>query len=121
MLIRTLDPNADTTDGGIRLFATDTLSDKARRSARTWMEEYLQTLKNAQIRPDSWKDLTIDGRPAVGSVADYTEGGKSYVYYVACVLASKNSEWFVIASAPDKFDALKAQFDTVLASYRTTK
>ncbi len=119
VLIRTLDPNADTTDGGIRLFATDTLSDKARQSARTWMEEYLRTLKNIRVRPDSWKDLTIDGRPAVGSVADYTEGGKSYVYYVACALGSKNSEWFVIASAPDKFDGLKAQFENILASYRT--
>ena len=119
MLIRTLDPDADTDDGGIRLFATDTLSDKARQSARTWMEEYLQTRKNVQVRPDSWKDLTIDGRPAVSSVADYTEGGKSHVYYVACVLGSKNSEWFVIASVPDKFDAFKAQFDTIVASYRT--
>jgi hypothetical protein len=119
VLIRTLDPGADTSDGGVRLFATDTLSEKARQSARAWMGEYLQTLKNIRVRPDSWKDLTIDGRPAVSSVADYTEGGKSHVYYMACVLGPKYSEWFVIASVPDKFDALKAQFDTIVASYRT--
>jgi hypothetical protein len=119
VLIRTLDPGADTDDGGIRLFATDTLSGKARQSARVWMEEYLRTLKNVRVRPDSWKDLTIDGRPAVSSVADTTEGGKSHVYYMACALGPKNSQWFVIACAPDKYDALKAQFDTIVASYRT--
>ena len=35
------------------------------------------------------------------------------------VLGAKESELFVITSAPEKFDALKAQFDTILTSYRT--
>jgi hypothetical protein len=52
-------------------------------------------------------------------VADYTESGKPQVQYLARVLGPKNSELFVITSPPDKFDALKAQFDTIVASYRT--
>jgi len=119
VLIRTLDPDADTDDGGIRLFATDTLSELAQKSAGAWMNEFLQKRPDIKVRPDSWNKLTIDGRPAVSCVGDYSQAGKSRVYYLVHVLGPKYSELFVIACAPDKYDALKAQFDTIVASYRT--
>ena len=119
VLIRTLDPDADTTDGGMRLFATDTLTKAARQSARAWMEEDLGENKRITVRPESWKNFTIDGRPAVSCVMDYNESGKGRVQYEARVLGTKYSELFVITAAPDKFDALKAQFDGIVASYRT--
>src|ERR1017187_4044892 len=118
-LIRTLDPGADTADGGMRLFATDSLSAAAQKSARAWIEEDLANNKNLKVRPDSWKNYTIDGRTGVGYIAEYTEGGKPLVQFLVRVLGSKESELFVITSAPDKFDALKAQFDPILTSYRT--
>lgn len=119
VLIRTLDPGADTADGGMRLFATDTLSDKARQSARAWMDEDLLKNKQVKVRPDSWKELMIDGRAAVSCVMDIAGGGKPQVQFLARVLGTKYSELFVITSASDKYDALKAQFDTILTSYRT--
>jgi Protein of unknown function (DUF3108)/Tetratricopeptide repeat len=119
VLIRTLDPDADTDDGGIRLFATDTLSELAQKSAGGWMTEFLQKSTNIKVRPDSWKELTIDGRPAVSCVGDHSQGGESRVYFLALVLGAKNSELFVIACAPGKYDALKPQFDAILTSYRT--
>lgn len=117
VLIRTLDPGADTDDGGMRLFVTETLSEI--HSARGWMDEFLQKRKDIKVRPGSWRVLTIDGRPAVSCVGDYSQGGESRVYYLARVERGKNSELFVIACAPDKYDALKAQFDSIVASYRT--
>ncbi len=119
VLIRTLDPEADTADGGVRLFLTSSLSDAAQKSARAWIDEDL--LKNTQlkVRPDSWKDVTVDGRPGVSYVADYAENGKPLVQYLFRVLGQKYSELLVITSPPDKFDALKTQFDTIVASYRT--
>jgi hypothetical protein len=119
VLIRTLDPEADTDDGGMRLFATDSLSETARQSARAWAEEQLGKAKNVKVRPESWKEVTIDGRTGVSCVAEYTERGKTHVNFLACVLGSKNSEHFVLTCATDKFDALKTQFDSILASYRT--
>jgi hypothetical protein len=119
VLIRTLDPDADATDGGMRLFATDTLSETARQSARAWAEEQIGQNKIIKVRSDSWTNFTIDGRPAVSCVLEYGQGTQSRVEYLACVLGPKNSEHFVITSAPEKFDALKAQFDSILASYRT--
>jgi hypothetical protein len=119
VLIRTLDPEADTDDGGMRLFATDSLSETARQSARAWTEEELSKNKHVKVRPDSWKDIVVDGRPGVSCVAEYTEGGKTRVQFLVRVLGKKNSELFVLTCAPEKFDALKAQFDSILASYRT--
>ncbi|MGB8167492.1 MAG: DUF3108 domain-containing protein [Chthoniobacteraceae bacterium] len=120
-LIRTYDANADQEDGGLRLFATDSLSTAARQSPRAWAESSLREMKNAKVRADSWKNLNIAGRLAVGCIADYTEGDKTKVYYLVHALGPKVSEFFVIASAPEKFDALKASFENILTSYRTTK
>ena len=119
VLIRMLDPNADTADGGMRLFATDSLSAAAQNSARAWIDEDLANNKNVKVRPGSWKNYTIDGRTGVGYIADYTESGKPLVQFLVRVLGAKESELFVITSAPEKFDALKTQFESILASYRT--
>ena len=120
VLIRTLDPDADTDDGGMRLFATDSLSEIAQKSARAWAQEQVAKYK-WKVRAESWRDITIDGRQAVSCVADYTEGGKAHVQFLAYVLGPKYSELFVITSAADKFDALKTQFDSIMASYRTNQ
>jgi hypothetical protein len=118
-LIRTLDPGADTDDGGMRLFATDSLSDAAQKSARAWAEEEIAKNKNVKVRPDSRKNYTIDGRTGVACTVEYTEVGKPRVQFLLRVLGPKESELFVLTSAPEKFDALKAQFDSILTSYRT--
>jgi hypothetical protein len=83
------------------------------------MTEFLQKRPDIKVRPASWKELTIDGRPAVSCVGDYGRGSEARVYFLAKVLGAKYSELFVIECAPDKYDALKAQFDTIVASYRT--
>lgn len=118
-LIRTFDPDANTDDGGMRLFATDSLSETAQKSPRAWAEEQTAKQKEAKVRPDSWKTCTVDGRPGVSCITEYTQKGKTHVQFLAYVLGKKNSELFVITSATDKFDALKAQFDTIISSYRT--
>jgi hypothetical protein len=117
-LIRMLDPEADTYDGGVRLFATESLSAVAQQSCRAWADEYHAKEKNVTMRPDSWKNYTVDGRPGFGCIGDYTESGKPRVQFLLHVLGKKNSELFALTAAPDKFDALKAQFDTIIASYR---
>jgi hypothetical protein len=118
VLIRTLDPDADTDDGGLRLFPTSSLSDAERLSARAWAEEDLRKNKNMRVRPDGWKNMVIDGRQGVSREVEYTEGGKTKVQFSAWVLGPKYSELFVLTCAPDKFQALKTQFDNILASYR---
>ncbi len=120
-LIRTFDANADADDGGLRLFATDSLPPVARQSPRAWAESELAGRKDVTVRADSWKNLNVAGRLAVSCLADYKDGDKPRVQSLVYALGPKTSEFFVISSAPEKFDALKAAFETVITSYRTTK
>jgi Protein of unknown function (DUF3108)/Tetratricopeptide repeat len=120
-LIRTYDANADAEDGGLRLFATSSLSAASRQSARAWAESQIGGRKDLVVRANSWKNVNVAGRLGVSCLADYKEADKPRVQYLVFAIGPKNSELFVIAGAPEKFDALKTAFETVLTSYRTTK
>jgi hypothetical protein len=122
-LIRTYDPDADSDDGGLRIFPTAALAAESQKSSRAWAEhdfkvEMTPLGGTATIRPDSWKDYTVSGRPGVGYIADYTEGGKAKTEFSLCVLGPKESEHFVLVAPSDKFAPLMQQFDTIIASYQ---
>jgi Protein of unknown function (DUF3108)/Tetratricopeptide repeat len=121
VLIRTFDPNGDSTDGGVRLFATDALPEKARKSPRGWAEAEMAKHTEAKVRADSWQNHNIAGRLGVSCVADFVEDGKPQVKWLCYVLGSKWSPFYVISAPPEKFDALRAAFETVVTSYRMTK
>jgi len=123
VVIRAYDATADADDSGLRLFATDTLPEAQRKSSRVWAEAELADLKTAlggEVRPDSWKELSVSGRPAVSFIVDYKDA-KPKVLYAVHSIGPKTSECFVIAGSPEKFDALKAALDGIIASYKTTK
>ena len=122
-LIRTYDADADTNDGGLRMFTTSSLSGDEQKSSRTWAEsnfkKEISTLgDHVTIRPDSWKDYTVSGRPGVAFIADYTQNEKPKTLFSLYVLGQKDSERFGFISPADKFDALMTQFDTIVASYQ---
>jgi hypothetical protein len=121
VVIRTYDANGDADDGGLRLFATEALAPAARQSSRAWAEAHLGERKDIKVRPDSWKNINISGRLGAACVADYLDGDKPRVQFLVHAIGAKYSEFFVISSAPEKFDALRAAFDTVITSYRATK
>lgn len=121
-LIRTFDPNADETDGGVRYFTTSSLSADEQKSSKAWAESNFKkdgpTFGNdMKVRPDSWKEQTVSGRPAESYVADFTVSGKPRTMFSLYVLGPKDSEHFVLISPTDKFDALMTQFDTIIATY----
>jgi len=121
-LIRTYDPDADAVDGGIRYYATDSLDPAARESSKAWSQSAAATdgkrLGNDfKVRPDSWQDTTVAGLPAESFIADYSQNGKPRTLLSVHVIAPKNSESFVLIAPPDKFDALNAQFQNIIASY----
>jgi hypothetical protein len=121
VLIRTFDPNGDSTDGGLRLIPTDALTAEMRKSARSWAESDLKKSTDMKLRADSWQNHNIGGRLGVSYIADAIENDKPVVQWLCYVLGTKTSEFFVIAAPPEKFDALRAEFETVITSYRMTK
>lgn len=117
------DPGADAEMAVLDFFATDSLKEENGKSSRAWAEANFQNhlakaLKDAKVRPDSWKDESVAGQAGVSFLVDYTEGGKPRVGYACYVYGPKFSERFMLAATPDKFDALKAAFDRVIASYK---
>lgn len=120
------DPTGDLDMGRVVLVQTESLSAAERQSSRAWAEmdfkEHIaKELKDAKLRPESWKNVTLGGRPGASLIVDYTDDGKPRVGFALYVLGPKASEVFNIACAPEKFDALKAALDGIIASYRTTK
>ncbi|MDR3403129.1 MAG: DUF3108 domain-containing protein [Chthoniobacter sp.] len=117
------DPGADADMAVMDFFATDSLKEESQKSSRAWAEvnfkdHTAKELKDAKVRPDSWKDETVSGQSGVSFLIDYTEGEKPRVGYARYVVGPKFSERFLLAAAPDKFDALKAAFDRIIASYK---
>ena len=124
--IALVDPNGDLNMGYVTLVRTDSLSAAERQSSRAWAEmdfkeNVAKELENAKIRPDSWKNQNLGGRPGASYIADFTEGGKPRVGFALRVLGPRTSEAFNMTCAPEKFDDLKAAFDSIIASYRMTK
>ena len=124
--IALVDPIGDLDMGYVALVRTDSLSATERQSSRAWAEtdfkeNLTKELKEAKIRPDSWKNHTLAGRPGVSYIADYIDGDKPRVGFSLRVLGPKTSEVFNMTCAPEKFDALKAALDGIIASYRMTK
>jgi hypothetical protein len=125
-ILTLLDPGADMEGAELFLIPTDSLSVTARQSSRAWAEtefkeNAVKELKDAKIRPDSWKNYTVSGRPGVSFVIDYIQSEKPRVGFALFVLGTKTSEEFNMTCAPEKLDALKAAFEGILASYKMTK
>lgn len=121
VLIRTFDPNGDTTDGGLRLFPSEAMPVEARKSPRAWAEAELAKYKELKVRPDSWQNRNISGRLGVSCIADSGGEGKPEAHWLCFVLGPKWSEFFIISAPAQKFDALRTAFETVVTSYRMTK
>jgi len=125
-LVGLLDPAGDLGSGYLGLVRTDTLSVGERQSPRAWAEtdfrEHLaKELTDAKIRPESWKNVNIGGHLGVSYITDFTENGKPRVGFAIRALGPKTSEAFNMICGPEKFDALKPAFDSIIASYRMTK
>ncbi|MCE5341729.1 MAG: DUF3108 domain-containing protein [Planctomycetaceae bacterium] len=75
--------------------------------------------KNYTVRENRWKDLTIDATPAAAYEADYEEKDSAMVEYRTYILGKSTVYWFVFRVEKDKFEANKADFDSIINSFRT--
>ena len=78
--------------------------------------------KDFTVRPESWKETTLAGQPALSFTADYLltgpfdKDGRKMVEY--CILAAKGSNLlqFRFRVNGDRFETKKADFDSIAAS-----
>jgi len=125
--IKIVDTAYDLSEGEVRIVPTETLPEESRKSPKDWAETdfrntVVKSLKDVKIRPESWKDRTVSGHPGISYVADFKNAdGKPRVAFTLLALGSKTADHFYFTCAPKKFDALMAEFEGIIASYKNTK
>jgi hypothetical protein len=76
--------------------------------------EATKSMKNFQVRPDSWTETTLAGRPALSVTADFEEGKETHVAYAIFTLAGNNAfEIHTHANAPEA-KSFRSKFETML-------
>ena len=100
------------------------LSPEAQQSLRAWAEKEIaqgegrESLKELQIRPDSWKDRTVAGHPGLSLLGDYAEGAEKKIGYVVFTLGNTNAAMFGLLTKAKDFEAFQPKFEAIVDSYK---
>ncbi len=97
------------------------LKPEAKKSVRDWAEQQAaegsMVLKVVQIRPESWKERTVAGRPGVSVLGDFVEENEKKVGYAVFTLGPTNAAEFVLLIRAKDFEAFRPKFDAIVDSY----
>jgi hypothetical protein len=97
---------------------------EAQNSLRAWAEKEIadgegsKTLKDLKVRPESWKDRTVAGKPALSVVGDYVEGDEKKTGYAIFTLGNTNAATFVLLAGVKDFEAFQPKFEAIVDSYK---
>jgi hypothetical protein len=97
---------------------------KPQQSLREWADyeieedETNKTLKALKIRPESWKERTVAGSPALCVVGDFEEGKEKKVGYAVFSLGKSNAAVFTLIVPAKDFEASQPKFDSIVDSYQ---
>jgi tetratricopeptide (TPR) repeat protein len=100
------------------------LSPEAQQSLRAWAEKEIaqgegrESLKELQIRPDSWKDRTVAGKPGLSLIGDYVEADEKKIGYVVFTLGNTNAAMFGLLARAKDFEAFRPKFEAIVDSYK---
>ena len=97
---------------------------EVQNSLRAWAEKEItdgegsKLLKELTIRPDSWKDRTVAGRPALSVIGDFVEGKEKKVGYAVFTFGNTNAATFVLLADAKDFEAFQPKFEAIVDSYK---
>jgi hypothetical protein len=117
-----LDPDAIATSV-VSVGSRKVLWPDARKSLRAWAEKEItdgegsKTLKQLTIRPDSWKDRTVAGKPGLSVIGDFVEGKEKKVGYAVFTFGNTNAACFVLLAPAESFEAFQPKFEAIVDSY----
>jgi len=118
-----LDPEAIATTI-VSVGSRNVLWPEAQKSLRTWAEKEIAegegsaSLKELTIRPESWKDLTVAGSPALSVIGDFVEADEKKVACAVFTLGNTNAATFVLLAGQKDFAAFQPKFDAIVDSYK---
>lgn len=95
----------------------------ANKPVRDWAEQevaikWSKTMKDLQIRPDSWKERKVAGRPGLSVVADYIEGQEKKVAYGVFSVGKSNASKFFFYLGAEAFEGFQSKLDAIVDSYQ---
>jgi hypothetical protein len=97
---------------------------EAQKSLRAWADKEIadgegsKALKELTIRPDSWKDRTVAGKPGLSFIGDFVEGSEKKIGYAVFTFGDTNAATFVLLCAAKDFEAFQPKFDALVDSYK---
>jgi tetratricopeptide (TPR) repeat protein len=101
----------------------DVLKPEEKKSLRDYVKlqfaKAAKMYKDFQIRPDSWKDRTIAGQPAVSAIGEYTEGKTKKVGYGVWSFGGTNGVYFETLASANDFESVQPKIDAIIDSYQT--
>ena len=101
-----------------------TLWPEAQKSLRAWADKEIadgegsKTLKELTIRPDSWKDRAVAGKPGLSFIGDFVEGGEKKIGYAVFTFGNTNAATFVLLVPAKDFEAMQPKFEVIVDSYK---
>jgi hypothetical protein len=100
------------------------LKEEEQKSLRAWVENEIagrdgkQLLKDLRVRPESWKERTVDGKPGLSVIGDFVDGTEKKIGYGVFTIGNTNAATFLLASAAKDFEAFQPKFEAIVDSYK---
>ncbi len=97
---------------------------EAQKSLRAWADKEIaegegsKTLKELTIRPDSWKERTVNGKPGLSLVGDFVEASEKKIGYAVFTLGDTKAATFVLLCPAKDFEAFQPKFEAIVDSYK---
>ena len=97
---------------------------EAQKSLRAWADKEIadgegsMVMKDLTVRPESWKDRPVAGRPGLSFVGDYVEGKEKKVTYAVFTFGETNAATFVLLLQAKDFESFQPQFEAIVDSYK---
>ncbi len=114
-----LDPEA-MASSALVVFDADDLSEEE-RTPRAWAENDIAGSKKAfqdyVVRPGSWRERQLGGKPAISFVADFEQANRKMVEY-AVYSVGDNAVVFTTKMSPDWLEKLQEPMDAILDTYQ---
>ncbi len=114
-----LDPNAEAqTRMEVRASQVETGDCFFLNGAQQKLDQARAALRDYALRDGTWREWYFGGWPAISFAGDYRELDTDKVHYWTQVQNGEFCVDFTLKVAADRFDALRAVFDSVIESYQ---
>jgi hypothetical protein len=118
-----LDPDAVATVA-VNVGSRRVFGPKTEQPLRDWVQkeliegEAVMTLKALKIRPESWKERTLDGHPALSVLGDFEEGKEKKIGYAVTSAGTTHTAVFTLIVPAKDFESSQPAFEAIVDSYK---